>query len=55
MKSFCSPKTSQKIMNGVFILSGVITLLILVTILGYILVKGLQVINFEFLFFRKSH
>lgn len=50
MKSFCSPKTSQKIMNGVFILSGVITLLILVIILGYILVKGLQVINFEFLF-----
>lgn len=50
MKSFCSPKTSQKIMNGVFILSGVITLLILVTILGYILVKGLLVINFEFLF-----
>lgn len=50
MKSFCSPKTSQKIMNGVFILSGVITLLILITILGYILVKGLQVINFEFLF-----
>ena len=50
MKSFCSPKTSQKIMNGVFILSGVVTLLILVTILGYILVKGLPVINFEFLF-----
>ena len=50
MKSFCSPKTSQKIMNGVFILSGVITLLILVTILGYILVKGLPVINFEFLY-----
>lgn len=50
MKSFCSPKTSQKIMNGVFILSGVITLLILVIILGYILVKGLPVINFEFLF-----
>lgn len=50
MKSFCSPKTSQKIMNGVFILSGVITLFILVIILGYILVKGLPVINFEFLF-----
>lgn len=50
MKSFCSPKTSQKIMDGVFILSGVITLLILVIILGYILVKGLPVINFEFLF-----
>lgn len=31
-------------------MSGVITLLILVTILGYILVKGLPVINFEFLF-----
>ena len=50
MKSFCSPKTSQKIMNGVFILSGVITLLILVIILGYILVKGLPVVNLEFLF-----
>ena len=50
MKSFWSPKTSQKIMNGVFILAGVITLLILIIILGYILVKGLPVINFEFLF-----
>ena len=49
MKSFALSKTSQKIMNGVFILSGVITF-ILVTILGYILVKGLPVINFEFLF-----
>ena len=50
MKSFCSPKTSQKIMNGVFVLSGVVTLLILIIILGYILVKGIPVINFEFLF-----
>lgn len=50
MKSFCSPKTSQKIMNGVFILSGIITLLILIIILGYILIRGIPVINFEFLF-----
>lgn len=50
MKSFCSPKTSQKIMNGVFILSGIITLLILIIILGYILIRGILVINFDFLF-----
>lgn len=50
MKSICSPKTSQKIMNAVFILSGVITLAILIIILGYILVRGLPVVNFEFLF-----
>jgi phosphate transport system permease protein len=44
-----SPKTSQKIMNVVFILSGIITLLILIIILGYILIKGLPVVNLEFL------
>ena len=48
MKSFCAPKTSQKIMNGVFILSGVITLLILVTILGYILVKDFRLLILSF-------
>lgn len=45
----CSPKTSQKIMNGIFVLSGVVTLAILVIILGYILVRGLPVMNLEFL------
>ena len=45
-----TPKTSQKIAKAVFILSGVDTLCILVIILGYILVRGLPVINFEFLF-----
>ncbi len=45
-----SPKTSQKIMNVVFVSSGIITILILVLILGYILVMGLPVVNFEFIF-----
>lgn len=45
-----SPKTSQKIMNAVFIFSGIITILILVLILGYILIMGLPVVNLEFIF-----
>ncbi|MDR0900515.1 MAG: phosphate ABC transporter permease PstA [Methanobrevibacter sp.] len=45
-----SPKISQKIMNAVFILSGIITILILVLILGYILIKGLPAVNLEFIF-----
>lgn len=45
-----SPKTSQKIMNVVFIISGLITILILILILGYILVMGLPVVNFDFIF-----
>ncbi|WP_394344867.1 phosphate ABC transporter permease PstA [uncultured Methanobrevibacter sp.] len=44
-----NPKSSQKIMNAIFILSGIATLLILIIILGYILVKGLPVVNLEFL------
>lgn len=50
MKSIFSPKTTQKVMKGVFILSGIITLAILIIILGYILIKGLPVVNFDFLF-----
>lgn len=49
MKSLFSAKTSQKIMNAVFTLSGVVTIAILVIILGYILFKGLPVVNLEFL------
>jgi phosphate transport system permease protein len=37
-------------MNKIFIISGLFTLLILIIILGYILVKGLPVVNLEFLF-----
>lgn len=48
--NFISPKTSQKIMNNVFILSGVLTLSILIIILGYILVNGLPVCSPEFIF-----
>ena len=47
---FISAKTSQKIMNNVFKLSGVLTLSILVIILGYIIINGIQVCNLEFIF-----
>lgn len=45
-----SAKTSQKVMNSIFILSGIITLVILLVILSYILIRGLPVINFDFIF-----
>jgi phosphate transport system permease protein len=44
-----SPKNAQKIMKSVFWASGIITILILLIIIGYILVKGLPVVNLEFL------
>ncbi|MDR2830715.1 MAG: phosphate ABC transporter permease PstA [Methanobrevibacter sp.] len=44
-----SPKIAQKIMNVVFIISGAIIILILIFIVGYILFKGIPVINLEFL------
>jgi phosphate transport system permease protein len=37
-------------MKGVFWASGIITILILLVIIGYIIIKGLAVINLEFLF-----
>ena len=49
-KKIISPKTSQKVMTGIFIISGIITMAILILILAYILIKGLPVINLEFLF-----
>lgn len=49
-QKFLSPKTSQKIMNAIFIISGIVTVLILIFIIGYILVMGLPVVNFEFIF-----
>lgn len=45
-----SPKMSQKIMKGVFWASGILTVLILLVIIGYILYKGLPVINMSFIF-----
>ncbi|MDR3223897.1 MAG: phosphate ABC transporter permease PstA [Methanobrevibacter sp.] len=44
-----SPKLAQKIMNIVFIISIAIVILILVVIIGYILFKGIPVVNLEFL------
>ena len=43
-------KTMQKLTNLLFIISGVITLSLLVIIVGYILIKGFHVVNFEFIF-----
>ncbi|BBL61823.1 MAG: phosphate ABC transporter permease PstA [Methanobrevibacter arboriphilus] len=45
-----SPKTSQKIMNSIFVISGLVTILILIIILGYILIRGLPVVNLGFIF-----
>lgn len=42
-------KRNDSIMKGIFYALGLITLLILIVIIGYILVKGLPVISWEFL------
>jgi phosphate transport system permease protein len=44
------PKIAQKIMDVIFWASGIITLLILLMVIGYVFYKGLPVINLEFLF-----
>ncbi len=44
-----SPKTTQKIMNGILWASGIFTIIILIVIIGYILIKGLPAVNLEFL------
>ncbi|MDI9615445.1 phosphate ABC transporter permease PstA [Methanothermobacter sp.] len=44
-----SPKTSQKIMTGVLWASGLVTILILIVIIGYIMLKGLPALTLEFL------
>ena len=49
MKSIISPITSHKIMNSVFILSGIITISVLVIILVYILIEGLPAMDLEFI------
>jgi len=45
-----SPKNAQIIMKTVFWGAGILTIIILLIIIGYILLKGLPVINLEFLF-----
>lgn len=49
MHRIISPKNAQRIMLAVFWVSGIITVLILLVIIGYIIIKGLPVINLEFL------
>ncbi len=49
MHRFIPPRIVQKIMNGVFWASGLITLAILLIIIGYVLFKGMPVVNLEFL------
>jgi phosphate transport system permease protein len=44
-----SPKNAQKIMKGVFWGSGILAILILLSVVGYILINGLHVVNLEFL------
>ncbi|OEC94917.1 MULTISPECIES: phosphate ABC transporter permease PstA [Methanobrevibacter] len=48
--NYISPKRSQKIMNGIFIFSGVLTLSILIIILGYILINAVPILSFDFIF-----
>lgn len=45
-----SQKLIQKIMNNIFKFSGMISLFLLVIIILYIVVNGINVINFEFIF-----
>jgi phosphate transport system permease protein len=45
-----SPKMSQRVMKGVFWASGILTVIIMLVIIGYILYKGLPVINMSFIF-----
>ena len=45
-----SPKMSQRIMKGVFWASGILTVVLLLVIIGYILYKGLPVVNMSFIF-----
>jgi phosphate transport system permease protein len=47
---FISPKIAQKIMKFVFWAAGIITIIILLVIIGYVIVKGLPALSFEFIF-----
>jgi len=45
-----SPKIAQKVMKLIFWISGIITILILLVIIGYVILKGMPVLNLEFIF-----
>ena len=49
MNRIISPKNAQKIMKGVFWASGILTVIIMLVIIGYILLKGLPVVSLNFL------
>ena len=49
MHRIISPKNAQRVMKSVFWASGILTVIILLVIIGYILIKGLPVVNLEFL------
>ncbi len=49
MNRIISPKNAQKVMKTVFWASGILTVIILLIIIGYILIKGLPVVSLEFL------
>ena len=49
MNRIISPKNAQRVMKSVFWASGILTVIILLVIIGYILIKGLPVVNLEFL------
>lgn len=50
MKRLISPNYAQKIMNGVFWGVGILAILILIVIIGYILYNGLPQFSLEFIF-----
>ena len=50
MHRIVSPKKAQKIMTAVFWGSGILTVLIMLIIIGYILWKGMPVVNLNFIF-----
>lgn len=50
MHRILSPQKSQKIMKTIFWASGILTIIIMLVIIGYILWKGLPVVNFNFIF-----
>ena len=50
MTRLISPQNSQKIMRTIFWGSGILTILLLILIIGYILINGLPVVNLNFIF-----
>ncbi len=49
-KKYYLQRLLKKIMNSIFVISGLVTILILIIILGYILIRGLPVVNLGFIF-----